>query len=322
MGITSFYGGTVDDDQEAMELLRTVYDTGVRHFDTAEAYGNAADPARHNEVVLGRFLRTVPRDTYSVATKFWPPGDVVVPTDDDDDGYYDLVRDHLMGSLRRLGLDYVDLYYSHRVVSLPQGVAFAKACARLKSDGLVREVGLSEVSGKWLRQVYPHCPIDAVQQEWSILTRSLETELVPACRELGVTVVAYSPLARNLLVQKVDAIDPADWRATQPRYDGPNLQTNNRHYDQIQSMSQRRNCTPAQLSLAWLFAKAAELGVCVVPIPGTTKKDRAVSNAGAVTVPRFDTSSDDWVALNAMADSVVGERYSDGLNGLTIEKQI
>merc|ERR1712224_1022295 len=191
-GITSFYGPAMD-LPDAMDLLKKVYDEGCRHFDTAEMYGND-DPTKHNEVYLGKFFQTVPRDSFSVATKFWPTGT---------DCGYDVVKEHLLGSLKRLQLDSVDLYYSHRVTSVENGVNFVKAAQRLKEEGLIKEIGLSEVNGSWLQQIVKESgvKVDAVQQEWSILTRSLEKELVPVCRKLGVTIVAYSPLCRNLLVQ-------------------------------------------------------------------------------------------------------------------------
>ncbi|KAL3918002.1 MAG: hypothetical protein SGARI_007575, partial [Bacillariaceae sp.] len=170
MGITSFYGAALE-DEASMALLKTVYDSGCRHFDTAEAYRNE-DPEKHNEKVLGRFLKTVPRDSYSIATKYFP----------EEAKYYDYdrVKAHLTASLERLQLDYVDLYYSHRVTSVEGGMEFAKAAKKLKEEGLIKEVGLSEVSGKWLQKIHTEAgPIDAVQQEWSILTRTLEDELAP-----------------------------------------------------------------------------------------------------------------------------------------------
>jgi aryl-alcohol dehydrogenase-like predicted oxidoreductase len=182
MGITAFYGATMP-DADALVLLKGVYDTGCRHFDTAEIYA-AGD--KYNEAILGEFFQTVPRDSFSVATKYYPKEDSAHVYS------YDTVKSCLLASLKRLKLDYVDLYYAHRVFTLEGGKTFAKAAQRLKEEGLIREIGLSEVSGKWLREIYNDgAPIDAVQQEWSLLTRSLESELVPVCKELDVPIVAY-----------------------------------------------------------------------------------------------------------------------------------
>lgn len=184
MGITAFYGASMP-DADALVLLRGVYDAGCRHFDTAEVY---AAGGKFNEAILGEFLQTVPRDSYSVATKYYPKG-----SSNDPNLYaYDTVKQALVASLARLQLDHVDLYYAHRVLSLEGGLMFGETAKRLKEEGLIKEVGLSEVSGKWLREIHTKaCQIDAVQQEWSVMTRNLEHELVPVCKELGIPIVAY-----------------------------------------------------------------------------------------------------------------------------------
>jgi aryl-alcohol dehydrogenase-like predicted oxidoreductase len=307
MGITTFYGGAME-QEAAMKLLQTVYDNGCRHFDTAELYSNE-DPEKHNEKVLGKFLKTVPRDSYTVGTKYFPS----------DGKYdYDTVKEHLKKSLERLQLEYVDLYYCHRVTNLEGGLEFAKAAKKLKEEGLIREVGLSEVNGKWLQQIHKEaCPIDAVQQEWSILTRNLESELIPVCKELGITVVAYSPLSRNLLVQKFET-PPKDARGQLPRY--KNMEQNKKFAEQVQKIAEKNNCTPAQVCLAWLFQKADEMGVDVIPIPGTTKTERAISNIQAVDVKIVDP--EDMKLLDGMAKDVVGDRYPSMGNGMTIETQL
>jgi aryl-alcohol dehydrogenase-like predicted oxidoreductase len=308
MGITSFYGAAMEED-EAMALLKTVYDSGCRHFDTAEAYRNE-DPNKHNEKVLGRFLKTVPRDTYSVGTKYWPENNSTYD--------YDTIKAHLVQSLERLQLEYVDLYYAHRVTSLEGGKEFAKAANKLKEEGLIKAVGLSEVSGKWLQTIHTEAgPIDAVQQEWSILTRTLEDELVPVCKSHDIAVVAYSPLCRNLLVQKLEA-PPSDWRADLPRY--KSLEQNKKFADQVQDMADTLKATPAQVCLAWVLQKGAEFGVSVIPIPGTTKSDRAIGNIQSVDVT---LSVEQMQILDGMAKDVVGDRYTEAFmqNGMAIESQ-
>jgi len=305
MGITAFYGNSMPDDQ-AMHLLRTVYDAGCRHFDSAEVY---ATSEKHNEDLLGKFFQTVPRDSYSIATKYWPQGDDMYE--------YDAVKKSLLQSLDRLQLTYVDLYYAHRVMSLEGGLKFASTAKRLKEEGLIKEVGLSEVSGKWLKQIYETCPIDAVQQEWSLLTRNLEEELVPVCKELNVTIVAYSPLARNLLAIKLDA-PPSDWRASVPRYSQENLEVNRKIQASIEQLATKYNCSSAQLSLAWLFHKANELGVKVVPIPGSTKLQHAISNLEST---KIEISEDDCRELEALAGQVAGARGTEDYISRGIEAQ-
>mmetsp|Transcript_1665 Transcript_1665/g.2386 ORF Transcript_1665/g.2386 Transcript_1665/m.2386 type:complete len:337 (+) Transcript_1665:192-1202(+) len=307
MGISSFYGEAMEEDA-AMKLLQTVYDNGCRHFDTAELYSNE-DPNKHNEKYLGRFLATVPRDSFTVATKYWPANNM---------SEYDRVKSHLQQSLDRLGLEYVDLYYSHRVPTLECGIAYVLSAKKLQEEGLIKAIGLSEVSGNWLKEIVTTTgvKIDAVQQEWSLLSRSLEEELVPVCKELDITIVAYSPLARNLLVQKLDAI-PNDWRSTNPRYQ--QLEQNKKFADQVHDIAEKMKCTPAQLCLAWLFHKAGELGVSVVPIPGTTKPERAIGNIASTDI--IDMDQDDLKVLDAMAKDVVGDRYDEGFMGGLMEGQ-
>jgi len=305
MGITAFYGDPIPDEQ-AMNLLRTVYDAGCRHFDSAEVY---ATSDKHNEAVLGQFFQTVPRDSYSIATKYWPQGD--------DKYEYDAVKKSLLKSLERLQLTYVDLYYAHRVMSLEGGLKFAATAKRLKEEGLIKEVGLSEVSGKWLKQINAICPIDAVQQEWSLLTRNLEEELVPVCKELDVTIVAYSPLARNLLATKLDA-PPSDWRASLPRYSQENLEVNRKIQSTVEQLARKYKCSAAQLSLAWLFHKAQELGVSVVPIPGSTKLQHATSNLEATKIA---VSDNDCRELEKLADQVAGARATESYVSIGIEAQ-
>ena len=305
MGITAFYGASMP-DKEAMELLQAVYDAGCRHFDTAEAY---ATSDKHNEDVLGAFFQTIPRDSFTVATKFWPTNGSYE---------YDVVKRSVTASLKRLKLDYVDLYYAHRVTSLEGGLEFGRTARRLQEEGLIKEVGLSEVSGTWLQKIAQVVPIAAVQQEWSIMTRSLEATLVPACRELGVTIVAYSPLARNLLAVKQEAA-PSDWRASHPRYQGENFVTNQSLAEQVHELATKNHCSPAQLSLAWLFHKADQLGVSVVPIPGSAKLAHALSNLEG---SKIRIAEQDMLVLDGLANRVAGERGNEMYMSTSIESQM
>ncbi|KAL7571846.1 hypothetical protein ACA910_002923 [Epithemia clementina (nom. ined.)] len=303
MGITAFYGASMSVD-DAIKLLRPVYDAGCRHFDTAEIY---ATNEQHNESVMGEFFKTVPRDSYSVATKYWPV----------DNKYdYDTVKSHLLNSLERLGLEYVDVYYAHRVTTLEGGLEFGRAMAKLKEEGLVKEVGLSEVSGPWLKKIHTEaCPIDVIQMEWSLMTRSIEQEVLPVCKELDIAIVAYSPLARNMLASKLE-VTPNDWRAKQPRYSGDNFEKNKQVAEIVHDLAEKVGGTAAQVSLAWLFAKAKELGVNVYPIPGSTKLHHALSNLEAA---KLSISLEDEHVLESLAEKVAGERGNDQYMAISFE---
>ncbi|CAB9524357.1 Aldo-keto reductase yakc [NADP(+)] [Seminavis robusta] len=313
MGISAFYGAAME-DAKAIELLKGVYDGGCRHFDTAEVY--RMEGSKPNETIIGEFLQTVPRDSYSIATKYWPGHDNPNVYE------YDDVKAHLKSSLERLQLEYVDLYYAHRVFSVEGGIKFAKACQKLKEEGLIKEAGLSEVSGKWLKQIHQEGgTIDAVQQEWSLMTRSLEEEMVPVCKELGIAIVAYSPLSRNMLAKKTEVLaDKTDFRANLPRYSKENIDNNNQIVEKVQELGKKHNASAAQVSLAWLFHKAEELGVAVIPIPGTTKIKNATDNFGSVKVKLTD---EDCTELETLAGKVAGERYQESFmgNNMSIESQ-
>lgn len=313
MGISAFYGAAME-DSKALELLKAVYDGGCRHFDTAELY--ATEGSKPNETILGEFFQTVPRDSFTIATKYWP-------SDTNPNVYeYDDVKAHLQESLKKLQMDSVDLYYAHRVRSVEGGIKFVKAAHKLKEAGLIKEIGLSEVSGSWLKQICSEAgPVDAVQQEWSLMTRTLEDDLAPVCKELDVTIVAYSPLSRNLLAKKVEGtFEQGDFRSNLPRYSKDALEANNKIVDKIEELGKKHNASPAQVALSWIFHKANELGVSVIPIPGSTKIKNAENNMGSVKV---ELSDEDCKELESLSALVVGDRYAQwGMtNNMSIESQ-
>lgn len=313
MGMAAFYGAPIS-EEASVALLRGVYDAGCRHFDTAEVYksgefGVFQETDVFNEVQVGNFLKTVKRDTFTVATKFFPMLHA--------DCKYENVKAALVKSLERLQLDFVDLYYLHRIPSLEAAKDFTESCKKLKEEGLLQNIGMSEINGKWLRQCHEISPIAAIQQEWSLLTRNfVEDDLAPVCAELGIVVVAYSPLARNLLAN-APTETPKDWRATNMRYSEENLKKNRDLVAHVKKIA--GESTTAQLSLAWIFHKAKELGVVVVPIPGTTKLQHALSNIKAVTI---DINDDDMRVLEGIAAQVAGERGSEGYGDMAIEAQL
>lgn len=301
MGLTAFYGEPTS-DEKAIEILKTAYSNGCRHFDTAEIYktGNPGvdnENDVYNESVIGKFFITVPRNSFTIATKYLPMkwGNKVD---------YDTVKVALINSLKRLKMDYVDLYYAHRISSLEMAIEFTRTAKRLQEEGLIHHIGISEIIGKWLKECHSIAPIAAVQQEWSLITRSLETELVPVCSKLGITIVAYSPLGRNLLSGVVTE-PPKDWRQTLPRYSPENLEKNIKLVKEVEAMAKKHNRTTAQLSLAWLFHKAKQLNVQVLPIPGTTKLENLHSNLGSTDV---SINESEMEALEAIGDRITGDR--------------
>jgi len=305
------YGDPVPEPQ-ALELLDAVYAKGCRHFDTAMGYqASAEEGSPHNEAVLGAFFKTKPRESFSVATKYWPV----------ENRYdYQSVKSALLQSLDRLGLEYVDLYYAHRVKSLEGGIEFANAAQELKKEGLLKEVGVCEVCPSWLRTIHEKAgPIDAAQYEWNLLVRNVEDEIVPLCRELDIALVAYSPLAKNFLTPKQRKLErPDDWRAALPWYAPENIQRNQQLADQLSELADSKKCSTAQLSLSWLLRKAAEYGVTLVPIPGSSNKQHAVDNLKAVDL---DLSPKDMEFLDSLSSSVSGARAPDSYLKNTFEAQ-
>ena len=320
MGITAFYGECTPDDK-AMELMSRVYAAGVRHFDTAEGYKVGTWEAHdqpgevYNECIVGKFVATVPRESVTIATKLAPGlfgrHDCSLAT----------VEAAVDGSLRRLGVSYIDLYYCHRMPKTTAELeSFMHAAKALVAKGKIRYVGLSEPSPAQLELAHKIHPITAVQQEWSLATRVLEDTLVPVCRRLNIAIVAYSPLARNLLTLTKDARPPADWRAsTVPRYQGENFEKNKEVAGAIAAMAATLHCTAAQLCLAWLYHRAAELGVTVIPIPGSTKVANALSNAASVDIK---IPPAEYAALTELGTHIAGARGDERYLSAALEGQM
>src|SRR6202158_3599024 len=248
MGMSFAYGRA--DEAESLQVLRRYLELGGNFLDTAEVYG----PYK-NEELLGRFLREVPRDSVVVATKFGfrigPDGIRGVDSSPEN------VRRACDGSLRRLGIETIDLYYQHRVdpnVPIEETIG---AMAELVSAGKVRTLGLSEAGPKTLRRAAKVHPIAALQSEYSLWTRDPEQEVLPTCRELGVGFVAYSPLGRGFLTGKLrntEKLDAGDYRHTSPRFRGENIKQNAEMVDRIEKIANEKNCTAAPLALAWVMA--------------------------------------------------------------------
>jgi aryl-alcohol dehydrogenase-like predicted oxidoreductase len=306
MGMSFAYGPT--DDEESLRVLRRYLELGGNFLDTAEIYG----PYK-NEELLGRFLREVPRDSVIVATKFGfriGPGGIRSV-----DSSAENVRRACDGSLHRLGIETIDLYYQHRVdpnVPIEETVG---AMAKLVSAGKVRMIGLSEAGPETLRRAAKVHPIAALQSEYSLWSREVEFNGVLAtCRELGITFIPYSPLGRGFLtgaIQKLEDLDPTDWRRTNPRFGEKALQENLKLAAAVKELAKEKGATPAQLALAWVLAQGED----VVPIPGTKRVRYLEDNMGALRV-KLAESDRKKIAERIAQIQVVGERYTPEMMAL------
>ncbi|MER5389061.1 aldo/keto reductase [Saccharopolyspora sp. NPDC002686] len=300
MGMSEFYGPT--DQDEARRTLEHALARGVTMFDTADIYGMGA-----NEEFLSPFVRAN-REQVVLATKFG----LVRKADDPryrgfrGDAAY--VRSAAEASLRRLGVDEIDLYYMHRRdLSVPIEETVG-AMAELVAEGKVRHLGLSEVTGDEIRAAHAVHPIAAVQSEWSVFNRDVERTAVPAAKELGVALVPYSPLGRGFLTgafANAEKLPEGDFRRDFPQFSGENAARNAELLQPLREVAQRHDATLAQVALAWLHAQQ---GLAVVPIPGTRRRTRLDENLGAtdLTLTRADLE-----ALEPIAAQVEGTRYPD-----------
>jgi aryl-alcohol dehydrogenase-like predicted oxidoreductase len=300
MGMSEFYGPS--DEAASLDLLQHAIDIGVTFWDTADMYGVGA-----NERLVGRALRGR-REQVVLATKFG-----VVRGENDSfrgvNGTPDYVRSACDASLQRLGVDHIDLYYQHRVDPQVPIEDTVGAMAGLVEAGKVRFLGLSEAGASTLRRASKVHPITALQSELSLWSRDIEDEVVPACRELGIGVVAYSPLGRGFLsgaIKSIDDLTEDDWRRHMPRFQGENFAKNLELVERVEQMSAAKGCTPAQLALAWVLAQGAD----VVPIPGTRSRSRLEENAGA---PEIGLSDHELAEIDELIprDMAAGTRYPE-----------
>jgi aryl-alcohol dehydrogenase-like predicted oxidoreductase len=297
IGIADVYTSSVRDDDAAVALIRRALDLGITLLDTADIYGIS-------EMQVGKALRGR-RAGIILCTKF---GFVITDRPGVErvlNGSPEYVRRACDSSLKRLGLDYIDVYYLHRVdpqVPIEETVG---AMAQLVQVGKVRHLGLSEVSAATVRRAQAVHPIAAVQSEFSLWTREPEDALLPALRELGIGLVAYSPLGRGFLagrIQTLDDLAPNDWRRNNPRFQGENFTKNLAIADHVKEIAAKKNCTPAQLALVWLLSKPD-----VVPIPGTSSLARLEENVRAVDV---ELSERDIAEIeDVLPEAAAGARY-------------
>jgi len=300
MGLSEFYGPPME-QRAAIKLLHEAIELGVEHFDTAEMYGIGGA----NETLLGEAFADR-RDRVFIATKFGPKRDFKTGEFIGLDGSRENCRRAVEGSLQRLRTDVIDLYYLHRVDPATPIEETVAAMAELVAEGKVRAIGLSEASGDTIRRAAEIHTISAVQSEYSIFSRDIEADVIPACLEIGASLVAYSPLGRGMLTGrfKSETLGEGDWRLTIPRFQGEAYAANVALVDEIEAVASTKSCTPAQVALAWLIGR----GEHIMILTGTTKLENLKSNLGAYNV---ELSNDERMALDALADRVKGDRYDE-----------
>jgi aryl-alcohol dehydrogenase-like predicted oxidoreductase len=301
MGMSQSYGPNPGDRQAMITVLRDAVEEGITFFDTAEVYGPYV-----NEELVGEAFAPV-RDQVVIATKFgWRIEDGKSVGLDSRPEQVKRVAD---ASLRRLRTDVIDLFYQHRVDPAVPVEDVAGAVGELIAAGKVRHFGLSEAAAATIRRAHAACPVTAVQSEYSLWTRDPESEVLPACQELGIGFVPFSPLGKGFLTGTVNPATefaPGDIRATIPRFTAPNRAANQALVEYVTALAQARGATPGQVALRWLLAQHP----WIVPIPGTRRRERLAENATATQVA---LSADEVADLNAAASriGVHGNRYND-----------
>ena len=305
IGIAEVYTSSIKSDEDAVKLIQHALDIGVTFLDTANIYGDS-------EIKLGKALQGR-REQAVIATKFGIDTSTVGDSRRSVSGKPDYVRACCEKSLRRLGIETIDLYYQHRVDPDTPIEETVGAMAELVRQGKVRHLGLSEASAATIRRAHKVHPITALQSEYSLWTRDIEAQILPTLRELGIGLVAYSPIGRGMLGGRFSSVNDLaanDWRRGSPRFQGENFARNLTLMNRVKSLAHDRGCTSAQLALAWLLAQAPD----IVPIPGTSSADRLDENAKAADLT-LSTSEIDALNRALPHGAAVGDRYNPAMMG-------